>query len=1146
AIAIMLNPWRFAHGVIFDTRSVLLSLSGLYFGLLPTLVATTMASIFRGYLGGAGAFTGVGSILIASSIGLLWRFSLQRNKKTPQWYELYAFGWVVHLALLVWFLTLPPGLAFPAIRAIALPFLAIHPLATVLIGLLFNRYETRQQIEQALIENEALFSTTFHTNPHVMAITRLRDGVILDINHSFSQLLGLSPQEVKGRHLVETQFRIEPEELEGITQKIQEQGHIENFPLHLRLPSGEVRQFLYSAATVNIQNEPCLINVGTDITELQEKQQALERRLRELQVINAVGLATVSINDEDDLIARVTAILAAELYHERCGVMLIDHTTEEVYYHPSYHINQPITTSSLPLSKGLIGDVIQKGIPVIVSDMHKDSRYIDSASSTRSALVVPLRVSGEVLGVIDVESSRVNAFTQDDHRLLCTVADQLSGAIERLRAQKHAAEQSRVAESLAATAITLNTSLDLETIFEKLVKNVRIVIPCDAANITLLEGDETYIVYMDGYETHGDVEWTRNSRLMLSATPNYQEMLRSKKPLIIPDTHSSSLWRVFNQADWIASYLAAPICVDGEVIGFLNLDHSSPNFFTTDHAKVLGTFAEHAAIAIRNARMFNEIRRRLNELEAISHVSLALRAAHSPEELLPLLLEETLRVLETSSGAIWLMDSNSRNYRCVLARGWMAESSISKIMVDQDFADLVSTQGKMLVMPDLETENSVKSHPFSSIPKGWKVVCLPIASTTDILGVLCVSLTPNHQFSQQDRNILTTLAEIAAIALQRSKLLVDLQHQADRLTSLRQIDRAISANTDFYVMAETILQETQRHLDLDAIQIWTFESHLSRLVFTAGVGLKRLPPTKASYTVGEGLAGKIAFSIQPLAINDLRKWIAQNNYNDCQEYLEEGFIAYLGMPLMIKGKLGGVIELCHRSQLSSLAANDPQWLSFAQTIASQTALAMENAELFRNLNNTLMELSISYDETLKGWAKALELRDRETGGHSERVTEWTLRIALALGIDKDHLIHIRRGAILHDIGKIGVPDTILLKKGPLTPQEWQIIHQHPLYAFELLHNIHFLEPALDIPYCHHEKWDGSGYPRGLRGEEIPLAARIFAVVDVWDALTSDRPYRKAWSQTEAREYIRSQAGKHFDPRIVEVFLKLLDETDLKI
>lgn len=229
AIAIMLNPWRFAHGVIFDTRSVLLSLSGLYFGFLPTLVAAIIAGIYRLHLGGAGAFTGVGSILIASAIGLLWRISLQKNKKIPQWYELYAFGWVVHLALLVWFLTLPAGLAFPAIRAIALPFLSIHPMVTVLIGLLFNRYETRQQIEQALVENEALFSTTFHTNPHPMSITRLRDGVILDINHSFSQLLGLSPEEVKGHHLLETQSRIDQRELEAITQTIQEQGHIENF-----------------------------------------------------------------------------------------------------------------------------------------------------------------------------------------------------------------------------------------------------------------------------------------------------------------------------------------------------------------------------------------------------------------------------------------------------------------------------------------------------------------------------------------------------------------------------------------------------------------------------------------------------------------------------------------------------------------------------------------------------------------------------------------------------------------------------------------------------------------------------------------------------------------------------------------------------
>jgi len=183
----------------------------------------------------------------------------------------------------------------------------------------------------------------------------------------------------------------------------------------------------------------------------------------------------------------------------------------------------------------------------------------------------------------------------------------------------------------------------------------------------------------------------------------------------------------------------------------------------------------------------------------------------------------------------------------------------------------------------------------------------------------------------------------------------------------------------------------------------------------------------------------------------------------------------------------------------------------------------------------------AYERTLEGWAKALELRDKETEGHSRRVTETTLGVARAMNVDEEDLIHIRHGALLHDIGKMAIPDEILRKPGTLTEPERQVVMQHPQAAYELLVRIPHLKKALDIPYCHHEKWDGTGYPRGLKGDEIPLAARIFAVVDVWDALSYDRPYRKAWSKEKVSEYISTASGKHFDPKVVTMFLQLVEQ-----
>jgi putative nucleotidyltransferase with HDIG domain len=206
-------------------------------------------------------------------------------------------------------------------------------------------------------------------------------------------------------------------------------------------------------------------------------------------------------------------------------------------------------------------------------------------------------------------------------------------------------------------------------------------------------------------------------------------------------------------------------------------------------------------------------------------------------------------------------------------------------------------------------------------------------------------------------------------------------------------------------------------------------------------------------------------------------------------------------------------------------------------LAGQAAIAIDNVELFEKLQGSNAELMMAYDETIEGWSRAMDLRDQETEGHTQRVSAITLKLANDMGFNTDEMVHIRRGALLHDIGKMGVPDSILRKPGPLTEEEWEIMQKHPHFAYEMLAPIAYLRTALDIPYCHHEKWDGTGYPRGLAGEQIPLAARMFAVVDVWDALRSDRPYRKAWPEDKVRTHIREQSGKHFDPRVTDIFLR---------
>jgi PAS domain S-box-containing protein len=359
-----------------------------------------------------------------------------------------------------------------------------------------------------------------------------------------------------------------------------------------------------------------------------------------------------------------------------------------------------------------------------------------------------------------------------------------------------------------------------------------------------------------------------------------------------------------------------------------------------------------------------------------------------------------------------------------------------------------------------------------------------------------------------------------------------LQHQVDHLAALRAIDLAITGSLDLRVTLNIILDQVIRQLHVEAATVLLLNPTMHLLTYAAGRGFRTPSITRSELRSGQGLAGRAILERQIVTAPDLQQSDVQ--FTRSGLLAGEAFVSYAGAPLIAKGQVKGVLEIFQRHPFTP----DDEWLEFLEALAGQTAIAIDNSTLFDSLQRTNTELRLAYDTTLEGWSHALDLRDKETEGHSQRVTDVTIHLARALGLGEDEVAQFRRGALLHDIGKMGIPDNILLKPGKLTDEEWEIMRKHPMYAYELLRPISYLRPALEIPYCHHEKWDGTGYPRGLKGEQIPLAARIFAVADVWDALRSDRPYRLGWPEEKVREYIQAQAGLHFDPRVVETFLRL--------
>jgi response regulator RpfG family c-di-GMP phosphodiesterase len=335
-------------------------------------------------------------------------------------------------------------------------------------------------------------------------------------------------------------------------------------------------------------------------------------------------------------------------------------------------------------------------------------------------------------------------------------------------------------------------------------------------------------------------------------------------------------------------------------------------------------------------------------------------------------------------------------------------------------------------------------------------------------------------------------------------------------------------NTTYFILLDHIAT----HLNIDAVAL-ILRTKYGFLEYTAGLGFHTNNIIKALVENGETLAKEVLetkkiFRYNNLSLDHLSK--------DLSAFMDkEKFTDYLGIPLLVQNNVQGVIELFNRTMFETTR----DWQIHLRIIAALTANIIAKKDLLEKREMSRIELEIAYSETLLAWVRALEIRDEYTAGHTQRALELTLRLATRLGVPDDMLVHITRGVLLHDIGKIGVSDTVLKKTGPLTEDEWDIMREHPIYAYKLLKPIQYLKQALDIPYYHHERWNGSGYPQGLKGDEIPFAARIFSVVDVWDALITNRPYREAWKKSEALEYIKSKSGIEFDPRVTAEFIDMI-------
>ena len=552
-----------------------------------------------------------------------------------------------------------------------------------------------------------------------------------------------------------------------------------------------------------------------------------------------------------------------------------------------------------------------------------------------------------------------------------------------------------------------------------------------------------------------------------------------------------------------------------------------------DDGSIIGFLAIQRDLTERK-RVEAEIKRRLAELEAVNRLSTAMRAAHTLNEILPVVLDVTLQVMRATAGAIWLYDPVKNELRIAAVRGWDEGTDVSRIPPEkpgEGIAGHVFASRQPYAAREYRLDLRLPETVRQRIPPGIGGAAIPIRAGDAVIGTFDVNVALPRELTPDEVHLLTILGEIAGNAIQRTRLHEQTEQRLQRLDGLHQIDTVINASLDLHLTLGVFVDQVVAQLGVDAAAVILLNRQTQMLEYTAGRGFRSPAIAQTRQRLGEGNTGRAALERRVIHIPDLRQ--AGKMLRRTGLLSDEGFVAYYGVPLIAKGQVKGVLEVFHRAPIEP----DEEWLDFLNTLAGQAAIAVDNAMLFNDLQRSNSDLTTAYDATIEGWSRALDLRDKETEGHTRRVTDVTLRLARNFGLGEAQLAQVRWGALLHDIGKMGVPDRILLKPGPLTDEEWAVMKQHPTLAYEMLSPIRYLRSALDIPYSHHEKWDGTGYPQGLKGEGIPLTARIFAVVDVWDALRSDRPYRPAWPEEKVIEHIRSLAGTHFDPQVVKVCLE---------
>lgn len=750
---------------------------------------------------------------------------------------------------------------------------------------------------------------------------------------------------------------------------------------------------------------------------------------------------------------------------------------------------------------------------------------------TGAITIIPLQVEERLLGLMVIGWRSQDEAQKTLVEVAAQVADQLAIALHTTHLLEEERRARHIAETLQRINLTLSRLLNPQEVLNLLLDEVAFLIPYTSANVWLLEEGQWHLKAFRGYERYNlPSDWPiqKIGKIGLEKWPTFRTIRRTLAPLLVADTRRDPLWVPLPEIEAVRSWLGVPLVVGDQLLGIFALEHTEPHAFSDEQIALVQPLAASAALALHNASLYQREVQRRRTLEAARQAALEVTQAIDLHHVLQNLLLQVTRLTHTEDAHIFLYDPEEDTLRLGAAYYHGAIQHQALYPPRRHGTTMTAARtGHELLLPE------VKNSPFYTPDWGdWNgsLVCIPLKTKDGVVGVMNVAWNEPHGYTPTTLQALRLLADHAAIAIQHARLVDDLRQRLRELEVMGTLASALRQATDSHQVAQTLVRQTCPLVEAPyGMLLLTERENGHRLILSAQ----------------HGLAPDIVGRFQEVEADDPLIQLALQNteaFRLSPEGLPASLRTLLGESIAQLGPVAGAPLLPSDGESIGLllVARPPTGQAFADKTLRLLHTAAEIGANALQRTHAYEELRASFLQTVLALAQAIDAKDAYTGDHSKRLAELALAVADEMGLSETQKEHLHWAALLHDIGKIGIPDEVLLKPGPLSPEEWTLMKQHPTIGADILRKVQALRPVARIIAAHHERWDGSGYPQGLRGEEIPVEARILAVVDSYSAMIDERIYRPAISHEEALAEIRRNAGKLYDPQVVEAFLKVVE------